>query len=179
MSDPKTEYVPPPEIAAAAAWNRLQGQQKYYSSEASDHQTKYRNIKLLLILVSASIPILAFLPGSDAPKYIVAGAGVVIAVLEGLLLLHRYGETGVTYRRTSEGLKRERALFLAGAGDYRGLATDDALRLLAEHTEALVAEENKQWTEQQMKTLEALAKTQAWAQEQLEAVAKLKKAGDA
>jgi hypothetical protein len=177
MSDPKTEYVPPPAIAESAAWNRLQSQQKYYSSEASDHQSKYRNIKLLLIVVSAAIPIIAFLPIGDAAKFVVGGAGVVIAVLEGLLLLHRYGETGVTYRRTSEGLKRERALFLAGAGDYRALSLDDALRLLAERTEAQVSEENKQWTEQQMKTLEALAKTQAWTQEQLEAAAKLKAAG--
>jgi Protein of unknown function (DUF4231) len=177
MADTPAEYTPPPEITGTAAWNRMQGQQKYYSSEANDHQTKYRRIKLLLIVVSAAIPILAFLPIGDASKFIVGGAGVLIAVLEGLLLLHRYGETGITYRRTSEGLKRERALFLAGAGDYRTLTRDDALRLLAERTENLVAEENKQWVEQQMKTLEALAKAQAFAQEQREATQKLAAGG--
>jgi hypothetical protein len=167
MAESKPEFSPPADIAASAAWSRLDGQQRYYSSNASGAQQKYRRIKLLLIVISAAIPILAFapLPG-DLPKFIVGVAGVTIAVLEGLLLLNRYGENSVTYRRTSEGLKRERALLLAGAGDYRGLGTDDALRLLAERTEALVAEENRQWVETQLKTLEALAKTKEFAREQ-------------
>lgn len=167
MAESKTEFTPPAEIAQSAAWSRLDGQQRYFSANASSAQQVYRRIKLLLIVISAAIPILAFapLPG-DAAKFVVGFAGVAIAVLEGVLLLNRYGENGVTYRRTSEGLKRERALLLAGAGDYRGLSTDDALRLLAERTEALVAEENRQWVEAQLKTLEALAKTKEFAREQ-------------
>lgn len=175
MAENKTEFTPPPEITASAAWARLDGQQRYYSTRSSLYQDRYKQIKLTLIVVSASIPILAFLPWLETARYIVAGAGVVIAVLEGLLLLNRYGEHGITFRRTSEGLKRERALLLAGAGDYRDKTREDALRLLAERTEALVAEENKQWIEQQMKTLEALAKTQAWTQEQLDAAARAAK----
>lgn len=170
MAETKTDYAPPQDIAESAAWSRLQGQQAYYSKNATEHQTLYRRIKLALIVVSAAIPILAFAPFGEATKFIVGGAGVLIAVLEGLLLLNRYGENGVTYRRTSEGLKRERALLLAGAGEYRGLSLDDRLRLLAEKTEALIADENQQWTQQQLKTLEALAKTQAFVKEPLAAV---------
>ena len=98
---------------------------------------------------------------------------MLIAVLEGILLLNRYGEHGITYRRTSEGLKRERALLLAEAGDYAGKDLKERLRLLAERTEALLDEENKQWQQQQAKTLEELANVQARVQKQLEDTKKL------
>lgn len=179
MADNKTEFTPPPEITGSAAWSRLDGQQRYYSARSSLYQDRYKQIKLALIVVSASIPILAFLPWLETARYIVAGAGVVIAVLEGLLLLNRYGEHGITFRRTSEGLKRERALLLARAGEYRDKDDNDALRLLAERTEALVAEENQQWTQQQMKTLEALANVQAAVQTQIEETKKLAASGRA
>lgn len=177
MAENKTEFTPPPEITGSAAWSRLDGQQRYYSARSSLYQDRYKQIKLALIVVSASIPILAFLPWLETARYIVAGAGVVIAVLEGLLLLNRYGEHGITFRRTSEGLKRERALLLAGAGDYREKTNDEALRLLAERTEALVAEENQQWTQKQIQTLEALANVQAVVQTQLEETKKLAAGG--
>lgn len=173
MADTKTEYTPPPDITTSAAWSRMDGQQRYYSTRSSLYQDRYKQIKLTLIVISGAIPIIAFLPWPETARYLVAGAGVLIAVLEGLLLLNRYGEHGITFRRTSEGLKRERALLLAEAGDYAGKKLEERLRLLAERTEALVAEENQQWTQQQMKTLEALANVQAMVQKQLDDTKKL------
>ena len=148
-----TAYTPPPEIAASAAWHRLEEQLAYYSGRASRYQTHYKRIKLSLIDLSAAIPILAFLPESPITRYVVAGSGVVIAVLEGVLLLNQYSQLWIKYRRTAEGLKREQALLLAAAGDYQDKAAPEALRLLAERTEALVAEENQQWVEVQSNAL--------------------------
>ena len=157
MADNKTEFTPPPEITGSAAWFRLDGQQRYYSARSSLYQDRYKHIKLALIFVSATIPIIAFLPWADTARYLVAGSGVLIAVLEGILLLNRYGEHGITYRRTSEGLKRERAL------------------LLAERTEALLDEENKQWQQQQAKAIEELTKTAEWTSKQVAAAAEAAK----
>ncbi len=171
MADTKIEFTPPPEITGSAAWFRLDGQQRYYSARSSLFQDRYKQIKLALIFVSASIPILAFLPWLETARYVVAGSGVLIAVLEGILLLNRYGEHGTTYRRTSEGLKRERALLLAEAGDYAGKDLKERLRLLAERTEALLDEENKQWQQQQAKAIEELTRTQEWTSKQVQAVA--------
>lgn len=171
MADTKIEFTPPPEITGSAAWFRLDGQQRYYSARSSLFQDRYKQIKLALIFVSASIPILAFLPWLETARYVVAGSGVLIAVLEGILLLNRYGEHGITYRRTSEGLKRERALLLAEAGDYAGKDLKERLRLLAERTEALLDEENKQWQQQQAKAIEELTRTQEWTSKQVQAVA--------
>ncbi len=167
MAPTTTDFVPPPEITASAAWARLEDQQQYFSSRATRAQRLYRSIKLALILTSAAIPILVFVPmPGETAKFLVAAAGVAIAVLEGVLLLGRYGENGVIYRRTAESLKRERALLLAGAGDYRGLAAADALRLLAERTEALLSEENRQWVEAQLKTLQTLSNTKDFVRAQ-------------
>lgn len=171
MADTKIEFTPPPEITGSAAWFRLDGQQRYYSARSSLFQDRYKQIKLALIFISASIPILAFLPWLETARYVVAGSGVLIAVLEGILLLNRYGEHGITYRRTSEGLKRERALLLAEAGDYAGKDLKERLRLLAERTEALLDEENKQWQQQQAKAIEELTRTQEWTSKQVQAVA--------
>jgi Protein of unknown function (DUF4231) len=175
MADTKIEFTPPPEITGSAAWFRLDGQQRYYSARSSLYQDRYKQIKLGLIFISASIPILAFLPWLETARYVVAGSGVLIAVLEGILLLNRYGEHGITYRRTSEGLKRERALLLAEAGDYAGKDLKERLRLLAERTEALLDEENKQWQQQQAKAMEELAKTQEWTSKQVAAAAEAAK----
>lgn len=167
MAAPNTDFVPPPEIAASAAWSRLDDQQRFFSARADRAQDLYRRTKLALIVLSAAIPILVFVPlPGESGKLVVATMGVAIAVLEGMLLLGRYGENGVIYRRTCENLKRERALLLAGAGEYRHLGTADALCLLAERTEALLAEENRQWVEAQLKTLQSLASTRAFVREQ-------------
>lgn len=175
MADNKTEFTPPPEITGSAAWFRLDGQQRYYSARSSLYQDRYKHIKLALIFVSATIPIIAFLPWAETARYLVAGSGVLIAVLEGILLLNRYGEHGITYRRTSEGLKRERALLLAEAGDYAGKELKERLRLLAERTEALLDEENKQWQQQQAKAIEELTKTAEWTSKQVAAAAEAAK----
>ncbi len=163
------EFKPPPEIASSAAWVRLQDQLTYFDTKAGRYQTLYKRIKLLLIAISAAIPIVAFLPLEGLTRYLVAGAGVAIALLEGLLLLNDYAKLWVKYRATAEGLQRERWLLLSGAGDYRDKPVADALRLLAERTEALLADENRQWVETRLKTVEALADTQAFTKERIAA----------
>lgn len=161
----ESDYVVPAEIAGHPAWFRLEGQRTYYSSNAAKYQTHYRRIKIALITLAAVIPVLVFIPG-DPSRFVVAAAGVAIAVLEGWLLLNQYGPLWVKYRITAESLKRERWLLLSGAGDYKGLAVETRMGLLAERVEALLAEEHQAWTEAQKKALEELAKTKEWVQKQ-------------
>ncbi len=161
----ESDYVVPAEIAGHPAWFRLEGQRTYYSSNAAKYQTHYRRIKIALITLAAVIPVLVFIPG-DPSRFVVAAAGVAIAVLEGWLLLNQYGPLWVKYRTTAESLKRERWLLLSGAGDYKGLAVEARMGLLAERVEALLAEEQQAWTEAQKKALEELAKTKEWVQKQ-------------
>lgn len=153
MSTDLPDYEIPAAIAGHPAWHRLEDQRRYYSARAGSYQSQYKRIKLTLIALAAAIPLLAFMPGDQLPKFVVAAAGVVIAVLEGVLLLNQYGPLWVQYRSVAEGLKRERWLLLAQAGDYKDLATDTALRLLAERVETLLAEEHRGWSDEQKQAL--------------------------
>ena len=163
MNSPVQDFKVPESIAAHPAWARLEDQRSYYDGKAGLYQSQYKRIKLGLIGLSAGIPLIVFLPG-EIFKYVVAGVGVLIAMLEGLLLLNQYGPLWIKYRSTAEGLKRERWLMLSHAGDYAGKSDEDALRQLAERVEGLLQAEQREWSAEQQKMLEALAKTQAVAQ---------------
>ena len=163
---PDADYPVPAAIAAHPAWFRLEGQRSYYSARAARYQDTYKHIKMGLIGLSASIPLLAFLPPQNVGPWIVAAAGIVIAVLEAMLLLNQYGPLWVKYRGTAESLKRERWLLLARAGEYAGLADDSALRLLAERVEALLDVEHREWIDEQKQALARLENTRQWLDEQ-------------
>jgi hypothetical protein len=163
MSSPEQDFKVPEGIAAHPAWARLEDQRSYYDTKAGTYQRQYKRIKLALIGLSAGIPLVVFLPG-EVFKYVVAAVGVAIAMLEGLLLLNQYGLLWVKYRSTAEGLKRERWLMLSHAGDYAGKPDEEALRQLAERVEALLEAEHREWSGEQQKMLEAMAKTHALAQ---------------
>ena len=153
------DYPVPAAIAAHPAWFRLENQRGYYSTRAARYQDTYKHIKMGLIGLSASIPLLAFLPPQNAGPWIVAAAGIVIAVLEAMLLLNQYGPLWVKYRGTAESLKRERWLLLARAGEYAGLADDAALRRLAERVEAVLDVEHREWIDEQKQALARLKNT--------------------
>jgi hypothetical protein len=53
------------------------------------------------------------------------------------------GETWIAYRTASERMKRERRLYLNGAGAYRGLDDDTAYLQLVESVEVIIAEEQQ------------------------------------
>ena len=163
MSHSEPSFAVPPAIATHPAWARLEDQRRYYDGKAGTYQTQYKRIKLGLIGLSAGIPLIVFLPGEWA-KYVVAAAGVAIAMLEGLLLLNQYGPLWVKYRSTAEALNRERWLMLSGAGEYAAKPDEEALRQMAERVEAILEVERKEWSTQQSQSLEQLAKTQAYVQ---------------
>jgi hypothetical protein len=172
MSSPEQDFKVPEGIAAHPAWARLEDQRSYYDTKAGTYQRQYKRIKLALIGLSAGIPLVVFLPG-EVFKYVVAAVGVAIAMLEGLLLLNQYGLLWVKYRSTAEGLKRERWLMLSHAGDYAGKPDEEALRQLAERVEALLEAEHREWSGEQQKMLETMAKTQALAQASIDETNKL------
>jgi hypothetical protein len=163
MNSPEQAYAVPQAISAHPSWVRLEEQRRFFSSKARTYQSHYKRIKLCLIGLAAGIPLIVFLP-ADGSRYVVAAAGVAIAVLEGLLLLNQYGPLWVKYRSTAEGLNRERWLLLARAGDYAGKPDDEALRQLAERVEAILDTERQEWATRQSQVLEHLAKTQAFVQ---------------
>ena len=131
------------------AWGRLEDQIDWYGHKAAQNQSRYRQIKVLQLITAAGVPVAAAL---NAEHWILAALGGVILVLEGLQQLGQYHDTWISYRGTSERLKREKFLYLSKAGIYARKAGE---RRLAERVETLVAHEHGHWEMTQEDALRA------------------------
>ena len=128
--------------------NRLEENLIWYDRHANRHHGFFIIAKGSSLLVAATIPVLsgfgAQLLGEQGPTTLIVGIlGAAIVVLEGLLRLFQSEQHWLRYRSTWLALKREKALYLAGAGPYAKNA--EARRLMAENVEALLAQENQNW----------------------------------
>jgi Protein of unknown function (DUF4231) len=137
----------PEALAQSPAWVRLEDQLRWYDWKAMANQRRYRQIKVLQLLAAASVPVAAAL---SAAHWVIAALGGVILVLEGLQQLGQYHETWMNYRGTCERLKREKFLFLAGAGPY---GRNKGERLLAMNVERLISQEHAHWETTQEEAL--------------------------
>lgn len=129
----------PPRPDEDPTWNRLEDQLRWYSTTSRKNQRSYKWLKLLEIAIAASLPVVAAV---HSPVWVTGGLAAVIVVLEGVQHLYQFQEHWITYRSTAESLKRERYLYLAGAGPY---AEGDRHRTLAERLEGVMSQENVKW----------------------------------
>ena len=100
--------------------------------------------------VSLSIPLFAAFAGyrvivGSLIALISGVLGTTIAVLEGVQQIGKYQQNWIIYRTTAEALKREKYLFLSGAGPYA--SANNPKTLLAERVEATLLREHLQWQE--------------------------------
>ena len=147
MQLPSTEDEPDP------IWARLEDQIGWYENRSAQAQRAYSNLKIVQIIVGAVIPFFAgfqeqlkaVLPDrlDLVPALLIAALGVIVVVLEGVQQLNQYQKTWLDYRSTAEALKREKFLFLAGAGPYAG--SEERRPRLAERIEELIASEHSRW----------------------------------
>lgn len=131
---------PPGPVQSGPTWDRLEDQIEWYGRKASAAQKLYKRTKLGQLVITAAIPVAALL---GASKWVPGVIGAIVVVLEGAQQLYRHHEHWITYRSTCEALKRERYLYLAGAGAYASAA--NPLTLLAENVEALLSQEQQKW----------------------------------
>lgn len=129
---------------------RIDDQINWYSKKSAFNKKRYQIIQALVIIISASIPVLAILiTFSDAILKMAVGiAGVLIVVLEGMLSLYKYKDIWLEYRMTSELLNREKLLYLTGSGPYK---TDKSFQAFVERAETIMSTENQSWLANQVK----------------------------
>ncbi len=132
---------------ADVTWERLEDQIRWYDRKSRAAQRSYKWVKVIELVVAASVPPLAALEVSTAVVSIVAS---LVVVLEGLQHLFQWNEHWIAYRSTCEALKHERYLYLAHAGPYA--AASDPRTLLAERVEGLVSQEHAKWTSTQQES---------------------------
>jgi hypothetical protein len=122
---------------------RLENQITWYEDRSARNQRHYKILKIVVVAVAASIPVLSatsFPPISPdgVPKWVLGVLGALIAVIEGIQQVYQYHANWMSYRATCEGLKREKFLYLAQAGPY-AVAQRDAR--LAERVEAVLKQD--------------------------------------
>lgn len=130
--------------AGSVAWSRLLEQIDWYDRGSRRNQRWFKRLKMAQIIIAAAIPVAA---AADAPSVVVAVAGALIVVIEGLQQLQQYQQNWTAYRSTCERLKHERFLFATLAGAYGHVPRPAGL--LAERVEGLVSQEHAAWTAHQ------------------------------
>ena len=122
----------------------LAGQRRWYSERASQFKSRAQALGIAVIAAGAATSFLQVLRGSSWVPVLTALLGAVVALAEGWRQIARYDEAWAAYRLASERMKRERRLYVNGAGEYRGLADEeDAFLRFVEAVEAIVAEEQR------------------------------------
>lgn len=124
-------------------WDRLESQITWYETRARTSQWWFKLLKVGQIVVAAAIPVVA---AAGASATVAGAMGAAVVVLEGLQQLFQFQQNWTSYRSTSEALKHEKFLFLAGAVPYGSTNRD---QLLAARVEALVSDETSAWRAQQ------------------------------
>jgi hypothetical protein len=124
---------------------RLEDQYRYYDKTASRSQRNFRAVKILQLIVAASVTVVA---AAGAGAVVTALIGATILVLEGVQALFGWQQNWVNYRSTAEALKTEQSLFEANAGPYARASNPG--RLLAERVEALLSTERTGWVAAQL-----------------------------
>ena len=122
---------------------RYKGQLSYYSKASAKNQTRYKQFQWILIVLSASTPVLAaFDPQRmQLPLIIISG---LVAVLTSGLKTFQYQELWINYRATNELLKPEIHYYRFGVGPYAEEGIDKET-LFVSRVESILDKEHVNW----------------------------------
>ena len=126
---------------------RLDDQIDWYDKRSTASQRRYKGLRILEIVVAATIPLLAGFSTDAVPALKIAAgvAGVIVAVVSGLLALNQYQENWIEYRTTCEFLRHHKYRFLTGAEPYSNQG--HAFGHLVNNIEDLISKENTNWAD--------------------------------
>ncbi len=136
----------------AATEARLTSLLDWYTKHARREAWCYRGLKVVAITAAAAVSVLAT---TGVPTLAIASLGALVVVVEGIQQLFQFHTNSISYATTKEVLKREKALYDAGAGAYASVeGAADADRVLAERIEAAASKELDAWAASHRKTEE-------------------------
>lgn len=123
---------------------RIDDQITWYSNKATRNKLLNHWNKGLIIVFSATIPLVAGITFCPTIKNIVLGIlGTLIAILSGLSGLLKFQEKWIEYRTTTETLKHEKILFQTKTVPYN---EEDPFKLLVTRIESIVGKEHSAWS---------------------------------
>jgi len=122
----------------------LQDQRRWYSKHASHFKSRAQVLGIAMVAAGAATSSLQVLRDAFWVPVLTALLGAVVALMEGWRQIARYDETWAAYRVASERMKRERRLYVNGAGAYRGVTDEEeAFLRFVEAIETIIAEEQR------------------------------------
>lgn len=124
--------------------DRYYDQLNYYERSSGKNQKKYRYFQWVLIILSASAPILAALDKDFMLQYLVVGVSAIVAILTTGLKTFQYQELWANYRATAEQLKPEIHYYNFNAGPY-GMPGIDKESLFISRVETILDKERQGW----------------------------------
>lgn len=127
---------------------RYEDQINWYSEKAIHFKRLYKFFQWMVIVLSASIPVLILIVPVEK-QLITVAISVVLTISTSALKTFKFQENWISYRILSETLKKERYFYDAELGDYANC--DDKKSLFVERVESLVSRENSLWIINHMK----------------------------
>ena len=122
----------------------LAGQHGWYGEGATRFKARARVLGFAVVAAGAATSFVQVFGDARWVSVLTALLGALVVLAEGWRQIARYDEAWAAYRVASERMKRERRLYVNGAGEYRGLADEDeAFLRFVEAVETIVAEEQR------------------------------------
>ena len=126
----------------------LIGQLNWHDKKSASNQKWYKALRIIALVFSVLIPFLSgFINKEDAGliPYAIGVSGIIIAICEGLLMLNKYQENWINYRKVAESLRREKTFYENEAGPYE--KANDSLKMLVIRVSEILAKENIDWAD--------------------------------
>ena len=130
--------------ASDLVWQELNSFFSWYSRAASRTRVAYQSLKMISLLLAASVTVLA---ASSAPALLTACFGAAIVVVEGTQQLFKFHTNWLRYRVFTETLREHGLLYVAHLSPYDGDAAT-AQRELGNLLRSVIEDERKQWSVQ-------------------------------
>jgi hypothetical protein len=123
---------------------RIDNQFEWYNNKSTINKNKYQSYKLIVIILSVSIPFMTGFITEDTAwlKIAVGLAGIIIAIVEGIQSLYKYQDNWLLYRTAAEFLTREKIFYTTKSGPYQD---DTSLQKLVARIESFTNKENEDW----------------------------------
>jgi Protein of unknown function (DUF4231) len=128
---------------------RIKQYQSWYDKKAVQSKKRYLLMRSFAVVAGGVVPVLVNVEVSvDAlihhhvMKAIVTVISLMVVIAVSLESVFHYREQWKNYRSTEQLLGRECFEFLSRVGAYKGLADDEAFRLLVERAESAISSEN-------------------------------------
>jgi hypothetical protein len=129
-----------PAERADVLWKEFDAQFQMYSQAATGTRRKYQVIKVAVLVISATVTVLAATRVSSA---LTAALAASVVVLEGVQQLFQFQTNWTTYRGTAEAMRQQAFLYVAQVGPYAD--TQTKRERLAEFMAKITAMEGASW----------------------------------